>query len=109
MGVLARVLGAVRSLFGGSEEEADAADASAESDSTTPDADGSDEGPTKRRCSVCGTEVDPDDDTCPLCGSTDPSADADSGQSESPGTESVATDGAETDAAAERLRELRSE
>ncbi|NHN49884.1 hypothetical protein G9464_20150 [Halostella sp. JP-L12] len=123
MGLLARIVGAVRSLFGGSgttdpeaaaSESADPAEQASDPESSsaveTPEGDA--ESPV-RRCPVCGTDVEPDGEACPLCGSTDltpADGETDDGDpAASSGPEAVATDGEETDAAADRLRELRDE
>ena len=116
MGLLARILGSVRSLFGGTGSDDESPESSADTgssvDEPAADASGTDADSTVRRCPVCGTDVEPDGEACPLCGSTDPSpADpaADGSPPSSPGPETVATDGEGTEDAAERLRELRDE
>ena len=125
MGLLARILGNIRSLFGGSESdeestpdgETDSSSTASESvatgDAHAVDASTSDEEPTVHRCPVCGTDVEPDGESCPLCGSTDLTSaggPATGGETtDSPGPDAVATDGEETDDAADRLREVRSE
>ena len=117
MGLLARILGRVRSLFGGAESDEASPGPPTDGESTAAepaaDATGADAEPTVRRCPVCGTDVEPDGEACPLCGATELSSGTDStDESESadtPGPETVATDGEETDDAADRLRELRDE
>lgn len=115
MGLLARIIGSVRTLFGGTGSEKASAESATDTEPSTDesaaDASDVDAEPAERRCPVCGTDVEPDGDACPLCGSTalspDAGTSADGESTDSPNPDAVATDGEDTDAAAERLRELR--